>query len=107
VLKGTNQQTTEVQVSRTLNGTASVPATTIIITSTAPKPTNTQPCNQWVEFCTRGYGNITYVAAHNSPFVRKNNAAANQYLDVVTQLNDGIRMRKEPKSLTTLNSTKH
>ncbi|KAL2000485.1 hypothetical protein VTN02DRAFT_2995 [Thermoascus thermophilus] len=32
------------------------------------------------------------VAAHNSPFVMERNWAANQVLDVTTQLNDGIRM---------------
>jgi hypothetical protein len=32
------------------------------------------------------------VAAHNSPFVRPNNAASNQRLDVIQQLNDGVRM---------------
>ncbi|KZM27901.1 phosphoric diester hydrolase [Ascochyta rabiei] len=31
------------------------------------------------------------VVAHNSPFVRAHNAASNQALEVVTQLNDGIR----------------
>ncbi|KAI5813367.1 PLC-like phosphodiesterase [Pyronema omphalodes] len=61
-------------------------------TDNAPAPTNTQPCNQYVEFCNRSWGNITYVAAHNSPFVRPNNAASNQRLDVIQQLNDGIRM---------------
>ncbi|KAL8822050.1 MAG: hypothetical protein Q9223_000042 [Gallowayella weberi] len=35
---------------------------------------------------------ITEVAAHNSPFVAPNNAAANQALGVIDQLNDGIRM---------------
>lgn len=57
------------------------------------RPTNTQPCNLYLEFCGRSYGNITYVGAHNSPFTRENNAAANQHLDTITQLNDGIRMR--------------
>jgi hypothetical protein len=32
------------------------------------------------------------VCAHNSPFVRKNNAGSNQALEVTQQLNDGIRM---------------
>lgn len=58
----------------------------------APQPTNTQPCNQYPEFCTRKYSNITYVAAHNSPFTNPNNAAANQQLSVTQQLDDGIRM---------------
>lgn len=63
-------------------------------TATSSPVVNTQPCNNYVEFCTRKYSNITMVAAHNSPFVRKNNVAANQALDVTQQLEDGIRMRK-------------
>lgn len=55
---------------------------------------NTQPCNGYPEFCARKYSNITMVAAHNSPFVRKGNVASNQALDVTTQLDDGVRMRK-------------
>ena len=61
-------------------------------TSTSAGPTNTQPCNNYPEFCSRSYSNITFVAAHNSPFVNPNNAAANQQLPVLNQLNDGIRM---------------
>jgi len=53
---------------------------------------NTTPCNNYAEFCSRKYGNITEVAAHNSPFVKTGSVAANQALDVTTQLNDGIRM---------------
>lgn len=63
-------------------------------TATNTPVVNTRPCNNYPEFCTRKYSNITMVAAHNSPFVRKNNIAANQVLDVTTQLNDGIRTRK-------------
>lgn len=61
-------------------------------TSSAPRPTNTQPCNGYPEFCNRKYSNITEVCAHNSPFVRKRNIGANQALGVTQQLNDGIRM---------------
>lgn len=62
-------------------------------TSTGPaEPTNTQPCNNYVELCTRKYSNITFVAAHNSPFVRPGNTASNQELPVDMQLNDGIRL---------------
>jgi len=62
-------------------------------TSSAQQPAQTQPCNLHVEFCARRYSNITYVGAHNSPFVGGGNMAANQNLDVKAQLNDGIRMR--------------
>ena len=61
-------------------------------TSTAAQPVNTQACNNYPELCSRSYSNITYVAAHNSPFITPNNAAANQKYGVFAQLNDGIRM---------------
>lgn len=61
-------------------------------TSSSALPINTQACNNYPEFCSRQYSNITYVAAHNSPFVLPNNAASNQQLGVIDQLNDGIRM---------------
>ncbi|KAK3945887.1 hypothetical protein QBC46DRAFT_302113 [Diplogelasinospora grovesii] len=70
------------------NGTATVTSST---TASAPAPTNTQPCNNYPEFCERKYSNITVVGCHNSPFVRAGSAAANQALGVVDQLNDGIR----------------
>jgi len=61
-------------------------------TTSSVQPTNTVPCNGFPEFCTRPYSNITYIAAHNSPFVRPGNIASNQELQVLSQLNDGIRM---------------
>ncbi|KAM0333049.1 hypothetical protein ACHAQA_001706 [Verticillium albo-atrum] len=61
-------------------------------TSTSELPVNTQPCNNYVEFCERKYSNITFVGCHNSPFVRPGNAASNQEFDVTAQLNDGVRM---------------
>jgi hypothetical protein len=67
--------------------------TTATTTQTAPaRPSNTQACNNYPEFCTRKYSNITEVAAHNSPFTRQNNAARNQEYPVTQQLNDGIRV---------------
>ena len=78
LLQGSVQPTTSV-----LNGTAN--ATT---TATPALATNTQPCNNYPEFCSKKYGNITAVSAHNSPFLKTNNAAANQALPVTTQLND-------------------
>ncbi|KAF2736363.1 PLC-like phosphodiesterase [Polyplosphaeria fusca] len=65
---------------------------TVTATTQAPQPTNTQPCNNYPEFCNRKYSNITEVCAHNSPFVRRNNAGANQAYGVTQQLDDGIRM---------------
>lgn len=70
---------------QTSNGSASS-------TSSAVTPTNTIPCNGFPEFCNRRYSNITHVAAHNSAFSVRNNAASNQYFDTEIQLNDGVRM---------------
>lgn len=67
---------------------------TISSTSSAAQPVNTVPCNNYPEFCTRKYSNITEVCAHNSAFVVKDNAASNQMLSITDQLNDGIRMCK-------------
>ena len=64
-------------------------------TATATTPANSQPCNGYTEFCSRQYSNITMVTAHNSPFVKKNNIASNQVYKVETQLEDGVRMRKD------------
>ena len=60
--------------------------------TTSQPPKNTQPCNNYVEFCTRKYSNISFVAAHNSPFVRPGNSGSNQALPVEMQLDDGIRL---------------
>ncbi|CZT45127.1 related to BSC1 Transcript encoded by this ORF shows a high level of stop codon bypass [Rhynchosporium secalis] len=76
----------------TMSGNGTMNGTATSTTSSAPQPTNTTPCNNYVEFCGRRYGNITEVAAHNSPFVRPGNAGANQQLRVTTQLNDGVRL---------------
>ena len=38
--------------------------------------------------------NITQVCAHNSAFVRTSNAASNQAIGIIGQLNDGVRMSK-------------
>jgi hypothetical protein len=62
-------------------------------TSSAALPVNTQPCNNYPEFCNRRYSNITEVCSHNSAFVVPNNAGSNQELSIEDQLNDGIRMR--------------
>lgn len=76
-------------------------------TSSAPEPSNTQPCNGWLEFCDRRYSNVTVVGAHNSPFVRPGNSASNQELDVTTQLNDGIRFLQGQMQFPTNDSAPH
>jgi hypothetical protein len=72
----------------TVNGTNAIGTTT----SSSVQPTNTTPCNNYPEFCSRQYSNITEVSAHNSPFDIANNIASNQHYPVTTQLNDGIRL---------------
>ncbi|KAB5588319.1 hypothetical protein CTheo_8235 [Ceratobasidium theobromae] len=49
-------------------------------------------CNGYSELCTRTYGNVTYIGAHNSYGVGSNNLAASQDYDVTQQLTDGIRL---------------
>ena len=67
---------------------------TATTTSSAPVASNKVPCNNYPEFCNRKYSNITEVCANNSAFSIKNNAASNQALGIVDQLDDGIRMSK-------------
>lgn len=79
---------------QTVTFTGNNPSTTFAGNGTATgddAPQNTQPCNNYVELCERRYSNVTEVGAHNSPFVREGSSAANQQLDVITQLNDGVR----------------
>ena len=52
---------------------------------------NTVLCNGYAELCDRRYSNVSMVGAHNSPFVRSKNLAANQAFRVTQQLDDGIR----------------
>lgn len=80
---GNSSSNTVTYLSKSGNATA---------TSSSAVASNTQPCNNYVEFCNRKYSNITMVTAHNFAFVRKGNAASNQALTVTYQLNDGIRM---------------
>ncbi|PYI07405.1 PLC-like phosphodiesterase [Aspergillus sclerotiicarbonarius CBS 121057] len=97
--------TTAANTTASTNGTTTAATTTdtgVVVTgtrvsnststSTATTPANSQPCNGYTEFCSRQYSNITMVTAHNSPFVKKNNIAANQVYKVKTQLEDGVRM---------------
>jgi hypothetical protein len=60
-------------------------------TSTPFQPSNETPCNNYPEFCSRKFSNITEVSAHNSPFASIDNLASNQAYPVTTQLDDGIR----------------
>lgn len=87
---GTSSSTSDLTL--LVGGTSTLSSNATSRTSSAARPTNTQPCNGYVEFCNRQWSNITYVAAHNFPFTRANNAARNQELGMIDQLNDGVRM---------------
>ncbi|KAK8124540.1 uncharacterized protein PG998_000299 [Apiospora kogelbergensis] len=75
------------------DATSTIPSnhSTSATTASIPTFTNTKPCNNWPEFCSRRYSNITEVSCHNSPFITKKNLAANQQYDVTAQLDDGVR----------------
>jgi len=49
-------------------------------------------CNGHSELCSRSFGNVTFVGAHDSYAVSSTNLAANQDYNVTQQLTDGIRM---------------
>lgn len=90
VLQGGQGAASTISTTSAVNGTSN--STAKSATSSSAQPTNTQACNNYPEFCSRKYSNITYITAHNSPFVNPNNAAANQDYGVIAQLNDGVRM---------------
>ena len=72
-------------------GTNTADASSSAVSISSPTST-AQPCNGYTELCSRSYSNVTFVAAHNSPFAEALNPASNQDYGVITQLNDGIRM---------------
>lgn len=49
-------------------------------------------CNGNADLCSRSFGNVTFVGAHNSYAVGSTNLATNQDYNVTQQLHDGIRM---------------
>jgi len=83
----TSTRSTNVLVgsSRSATGTA---------TGSSVAPSNTRPCNNSPEFCSRKYGELTQVCAHNSAFAVKNNIFSNQDVSITGQLNDGVRMSR-------------
>ncbi|KAG9243044.1 PLC-like phosphodiesterase [Calycina marina] len=91
-ISSTTSTPTQTLLAGSSRSSVSVNGTSNSTTSVAPETTNTTPCNNYVEFCNRKYGNITEVSTHNSPFIKDGNVAANQELSVTQQLNDGIRM---------------
>jgi hypothetical protein len=66
IISSSSQILLQGSVTTVQNMTGSVSATATS-TSTSVQPTNTTPCNNYPEFCSRQYSNITEVSAHNSP----------------------------------------
>ncbi|KAJ5466931.1 hypothetical protein N7475_004683 [Penicillium sp. IBT 31633x] len=56
----------------------------------------TTACNNSPDLCSKSYGEITHLGAHDSPFLRDettgNSVAGNQYYDTPTQLSAGVRL---------------
>jgi len=69
-----------------------------LVNAAAFNPTGVAPirratvCNGHAELCSRSYGNVSFVGAHDSYAVGVDNLAVNQDQDITQQLNDGIRM---------------
>lgn len=49
-------------------------------------------CNGHAELCERSFGAVTFVGAHDSYAIGKDNLAVNQDQNITVQLDDGIRM---------------
>jgi len=54
--------------------------------------TRATTCNGHAELCSRSYGNVTFVGAHDSYAVGAADLASNQDYDVTQQLKDGVRL---------------
>ncbi|KAL0951484.1 hypothetical protein HGRIS_008171 [Hohenbuehelia grisea] len=63
-----------------------------VTASAASLKSRATTCNGHAELCDRGFGNVSFVGAHDSYAIGVNNLAVNQDQDITTQLNDGIRM---------------
>ncbi|KAI1332684.1 PLC-like phosphodiesterase [Xylariaceae sp. FL0255] len=106
--QSTSQSITYLTGSGSSTTKTSLSGTYVTTPSPSASPTgNTQPCNNYVEFCSRKYSNITEIACHNSPFVVSNNLAANQQYSVSTQLNDGVRFLQAQIQWPTNGTTPH
>lgn len=61
-----------------------------------PLTKRTTACNNSPDLCSKSYGEITHLGAHDSPFLRdattSNSLFGNQYFDTETQLSAGVRL---------------
>ena len=57
---------------------------------------NTTPCNNSPLLCNRAYDNVTYLGAHDSPFLRDSSTSSSlsgdQFYSSITQLSAGVRL---------------
>ncbi|KAL3476959.1 PLC-like phosphodiesterase [Aspergillus californicus] len=57
---------------------------------------NTTACNNAASLCSKSYGDITHLGAHDSPFLRDestgNSMSGNQYYNTTVQLEAGVRL---------------
>jgi hypothetical protein len=76
---------------RVFNYLALLPA---VLANTLTK--RTTACNNSPDLCSKSYGEITHLGAHDSPFVRdastSNSLAGDQFYDTTTQLSAGVRL---------------
>ncbi|PGH21628.1 hypothetical protein AJ80_03061 [Polytolypa hystricis UAMH7299] len=65
-------------------------------TTTAHDPRASAACNNSPDLCSRSYGEITHLGAHDSPFVRDESTgfslAGNQFYNTTVQLSAGVRL---------------
>ena len=105
--KDGSAKTTITGVISATGGSTTLASNMTATSSSAPKATNTRPCNGYVDFCSRRYSNVTVVGCHNSPFVRPGNSASNQDVGVAQQLDDGVRFLQAQIQWPTNGSVPH
>lgn len=68
-------------------------AVLLLLTSLTPilAATASTPCNNSPSLCSRAYNNVTYLGAHDSPFLRPS-LAGDQYYNSTAQLSAGVRL---------------
>ncbi|CAI7620047.1 unnamed protein product [Penicillium glandicola] len=68
----------------------------MVLANPSVQTKRTTACNNSPALCSKTYGEITHLGAHDSPFVSDsstgNSLAANQYYDTPTQLSAGVRL---------------
>ncbi|KAK5123779.1 hypothetical protein LTR85_002415 [Meristemomyces frigidus] len=91
-------------LSRALGALLFLPAALRVVCA---QSTSTTACNNSPSLCSRAYNNITYLGAHDSPFLRDAaddyDVSGNQYYNSTVQLSAGVRLLSAQVQMT--NST--